>query len=59
MSETTMDVLRRIEAAVLRIEASQQAMVDALNEEADDEPQRTLEGEDAGQERDQSRSLDE
>lgn len=59
MSDTMMDVLRRIEAKVDRIETGQQALLDALREDEESQPQRTLEGEDAGGERDQSRSLDE
>lgn len=42
-----------------RVEGKIDQLLGALADEEEPEPQRTLEGEDAGRERDQSRSLDE
>jgi hypothetical protein len=52
-------LLQRILETCQRTEAKVDELVKALNEEDEPQPRRTLEGEDAGQERDQSRSLDE
>lgn len=50
--------LQRIEAAVLRVEGKLDTLVQALADDDSPQPQTTLEGADAGRERDQSQSLD-
>lgn len=57
-----LETARRAEAAALRAAENTSEMMDLLTEDDPDlldEPQRTLEGEDAGAQRDGSRSLDE
>lgn len=57
MGETQMQVLQRIEAGQARIEGKLDQLLDALAED-ETQPQRTLEGDEAGRERDQTQSLD-
>lgn len=60
MSDAVMQFLQRIEATQLRVEAKLDELLSALAEENGEAPeQRDLEGQPAGKERDQSRSLDE
>lgn len=62
MGQPEMAILQRIEASQKRVEAKLDELLEALNEESNGgeaQQQRTLEGEPAGKERDQSRSLDE
>lgn len=48
----------RIEETQTRLEAKLDMLIEAVSEQEEPQPQRTLEGEDAGRERDQSQSLD-
>jgi hypothetical protein len=60
MSDAVMQALQRIEAGQARVEAKLAELLNALAEENGDAPEaRDLEGQPAGRERDQSRSLDE
>jgi hypothetical protein len=58
MSDAQMQLLQQIQATCQRTEAKVDALIEALADGDDPQPQRTLEGEDAGRERDQSQSLD-
>lgn len=59
MTEPTTRLLQSLMEAVVRVEGKLDQLLLALNEEDDEpQPQRTLEGEDAGRERDKGRSLD-
>jgi hypothetical protein len=61
MSEATLQALQRIEAGQSRIEGMLAQLLGALAEEDlldPEQPQRTSEGDAAGQERDQGQSLD-
>lgn len=57
MSDSTTQALQRLEEGQSRIEAMLAQLLGALQDEQD-EPERTLEGDQVGGERDQSRSLD-
>jgi hypothetical protein len=49
---------QRIEETQDRLEAMLDMLFEAVSQQEEPQPQRTLEGEDAGRERDQSQSLD-
>jgi hypothetical protein len=49
---------QRMEAAIARIEANQDELLAALREDDEPQQQATLEGADAGRDRDQTQSLD-
>lgn len=55
---TDTQILQQILATATRIEAKQDFLIAALAEDEEAQPQVTLEGADAGRERDQSQSLD-
>lgn len=57
MSDSTTQALQRLEEGQSRIEAMLAQLLGALQDEGD-EPERTLEGDEVGGERDQSQSLD-
>lgn len=57
MSDTIEEVLQRIDAKQSRIEAMLAQLLAALIEEEEPQPQTTLDGDEAGVERDQGQDL--